>query len=131
MAEFEDFIEHFSVVPDPRVERTKKHNLIDILLIAVCTVICGGEGFTDMEDFAIAKEDWLRKYLELPGGIPSHDTFRRVFSIMDPDAFLACFVAWSQSLHEATKGEVIAPRLNRGRSATVSIPRAASLRCIL
>jgi predicted transposase YbfD/YdcC len=102
------FIEHFSILPDFRVDRTKKHNLIDILFIAVCTVICGGEGFTDMEDFATAKEDWLRKYLELPGGIPSHDTFRRVFSIMDADIFQDCFVAWSQALHEFTKGEVIA-----------------------
>jgi predicted transposase YbfD/YdcC len=71
-------------------------------------MICGGEGFTDMEDFATAKEDWLRKYLELPGGIPSHDTFRRVFSILDPEAFVACFVHWSEALHKSTKGEVIA-----------------------
>jgi predicted transposase YbfD/YdcC len=105
---FGGFIEHFSILPDFRVDRTKKHNLIDILFIAVCTVICGGEGFTDMEDFATAKEEWLRKYLELPGGIPSHDTFRRVFSILDPDIFLACFVEWSRALHEATRGEVIA-----------------------
>lgn len=105
---FEGFIEHFSVLPDPRVDRTKKHSLIDVLFIGVCTVICGGEGFTDMEDFAIAKEDWLRKYLDLPGGIPSHDTFRRVFSVMDTEAFSACFVTWSQALHESTKGEVIA-----------------------
>ena len=90
---FGDFItggdKHFSILPDFRVDRTKKHNLIGILFIGVCTMICGGEGFTDMEDFAIAKEDWLRKYLELPGGIPSHDTFGRVFSIMDPDAIVA------------------------------------------
>lgn len=108
MAEFGEFIEHFSILPDSRVDRTKKHNLIDILFIGVCTMICGGEGFTDMEDFAETKEEWLRKYIELPGGIPSHDTFRRVFSTMDPDAFLACFMAWSESLHTATKGEVIA-----------------------
>lgn len=105
---FEGFIEHFRVLPDFRVDRTKKHNLIDILFIGVCTMVCNGEGFTDMEDFAIAKEDWLRQYLELPGGIPSHDTFRRVFSILDPGVFVACFVAWSQALHEATNGEVIA-----------------------
>ena len=84
---FGDFIERFSILPDFRVDRIKKHNLIDILFIGVCTVICGGEGFTDMEDFATAKEEWLRKYLELPGGIPSHDTFRRVFSILDSDVF--------------------------------------------
>lgn len=108
MADFGEFIEHFSILPDLRVDRTKKHNLIDILFIGVCTMICGGEGFTDMEDFAETKEEWLRKHIELPGGIPSHDTFRRVFSTMDPDAFLACFMAWSESLHTATKGEVIA-----------------------
>lgn len=108
MAEFGEFIKHFSILPDPRIDRTKKHNLIDILFIAVCTMICGGEGFTDMEDFAETREEWLRKYLELPGGVPSHDTFRRVFSVIDPDAFQECFVRWSQSLHEATKGEVIA-----------------------
>jgi len=108
VAEFGEFIKYFSILPDFRVDRTKKHNLTDILFIAVCTMICGGEGFTDMEDFAEAREEWLRKYLELPGGIPSHDTFRRVFSLMDPHAFLACFMAWSQSLHKATRGEVIA-----------------------
>ena len=108
MGEVGGFIEHFSILPDFRVDRTKKHNLIDILFIGVCTVICGGEGFTDTEDFAITKEDWLRKYLELPGGIPSHDTFRRVFSVMDPGVFLVCFAKWSESLHQATKGEVIA-----------------------
>jgi len=101
-------VEHFGVLPDPRMDRTKKHNLIDILFSAVCSVICGAEGFTDMQDFATAKEAWLRQYLELPGGIPSHDTFRRVFSILDPVALGECFVRWSQSLHEATKGEVIA-----------------------
>lgn len=108
MNEFGGFLEHFSILPHPRIDRTKKHNLTDILFIAVCTVICRGEGFTDMEDFATDREDWLRKYIELPGGIPSHDTFRRVFSVIDPDAFQACFMRWSESLHDATKGEVIA-----------------------
>jgi len=108
MTEFEGLIEHFSILPDFRVDRTKKHNLTDILFIAVCTMICGGEGFTDMEDFAETKEDWLRQYLELPGGIPSHDTFRRIFSILDPEEFMACFMRWTESLHAATKGEVIA-----------------------
>jgi predicted transposase YbfD/YdcC len=103
-----DFFVHFSVLPDPRTDRTKKHLLIDILFIAVCTMICGGEGFTDMEEFGEAKEEWLRKYLELPHGIPSHDTFRRLFSILDPHAFGECFTMWSQALHEATNGEVIA-----------------------
>jgi len=108
MADFGEFVEHFSVIPDPRVDRTKKHILIDILFMGVCTVLCGGEGFTDMQDFSTMREEWLRKYLELPWGIPSHDTFRRVFSILDPSALTQCFMAWSEALHEATGGEVIA-----------------------
>jgi predicted transposase YbfD/YdcC len=90
------------------MERTKKHRLIDILFIAVCTIICGGEGFVDMELFGRSKEAWLRRYLELPHGIPSHDTFRRVFLLLDPQAFGECLLRWTAALHEATQGEVIA-----------------------
>ena len=108
MADTTDFIAYFSIIPDPRVERTKKHKLIDILFIAVCTIICGGEDFTDMELFGEAKQEWLRTLLELPHGIPSHDTFGRVFSLIDPQAFGECFLRWGAALHEATRGEVIA-----------------------
>lgn len=108
MADTTDFIAHFSILPDPRVERTKRHRLIDILFIAVCTIICGGEDFTDMELFGKAKEAWLRKFLKLPYGIPSHDTFGRVFAKVDPQAFGKCFLGWATTLHEATQGEVIA-----------------------
>lgn len=103
-----DFFVHFSVLPDPRVARTRKHNLVDILFIAICTIICGGEGFNDMELFGIAKEDWLRKFLELPYGIPSHDTFRAVISRIDPHCFAECFTNWTAAIHDLTKGEVIA-----------------------
>ena len=108
MPETSDFFAHFSILPDPRVERTKKHRLVDILFIAVCTIICGGESFTDMEMFGEAKEQWLRTFLELPHGIPSHDTFGRVFSLLDPELFGECLLHWSAALHEATRGEVIA-----------------------
>lgn len=108
MADTTDFVAHFSILPDPRVDRSKKHRLIDILFIAVCTIICGGETFTDMELFGEAKAEWLRTLLELPHGIPSHDTFGRVFSRLDPQAFGECFLRWSAALHEGTKGEVIA-----------------------
>jgi predicted transposase YbfD/YdcC len=108
MADSPDFVAHFSVLPDPRVDRTKKHLLTDILFIAVCTLICGGEGFTDMEVFGEAKAEWLRGLLELPHGIPSHDTFRRVFCALDPEAFGACFRRWSEALHAATEGGVLA-----------------------
>ena len=108
MADSPEFLAHFSALPDPRMDRSKRHRLLDILFIGVCTMICGGEGFTDMHLFAVAKEAWLRGFLELPGGIPSHDTFRRVFSLIDPEAFGGCFLAWTAALHEATGGEVIA-----------------------
>ena len=108
MSDPTDFHAHFAVLSDPRVARTRKHLLSDILFIAICTVACDGEGFTDMEVFGRAKQEWLRKYLELPGGIPSHDTFGRVFSIIDPEAFTECFVNWTQAIHVATAGEVVA-----------------------
>ncbi len=101
MSESSDFFVHFSVMSDPRVDRTKKHLLIDILFIGVCSVICTGEGFEAMEDFGEARESWLRGLLELPNGIPSHDTFRRVFSILDPVEFSKCLTRWSAALHEA------------------------------
>ena len=90
------------------MDRTKRHKLIDILFIGVCTLICGGEGFTDMADFGVSRKKWLGELLELPNGIPSHDTFRRVFTILDPQSLLECFMDWSESLHVATGGEVIA-----------------------
>ena len=71
-------IEHFEKLPDPRVNRTKDHDLIDVLIIAICALLCAGESFNDMEDFGKAKEDWFRTFLGLRNGIPSHDTFNRV-----------------------------------------------------
>lgn len=108
MCETGDFFTHFSVLPDPRVDRTKRHLLIDILFIAICTIICGGEGFTDMEAFGVAKKEWLEKFLLLPHGIPSHDTFRTVISRIDPGELAECFTSWTAAIHELTGGEVIA-----------------------
>lgn len=81
---------HFSVLIDPRVDRTRQHKLVDILVIAVCAAMCGAEHFTEMEAFGKAKEGWFRTFLELPNGIPSHDTFGRVLSLLDPAQFQAC-----------------------------------------
>jgi predicted transposase YbfD/YdcC len=88
----------FADLPDPRVERTRWHSLTDILVIALCAVLCGADGFNDIEEWAHAKEDWLRERLALPNGIPSHDTFNRVFSRLDPEAFTACFLRWVEAL---------------------------------
>lgn len=101
-------IEHFQDLPDPRVERTKDHDLIDLLVIAICTLLCAGESFNDMEDFGHAKEDWFKTFLTLRNGIPSHDTFNRLFAALDPQAFLDCFLRWTQSLRAAVKQEIVA-----------------------
>lgn len=95
-------------IEDPRIERTRDHKLIDILVIGVCCLICGGEGFTDMETFGKAQREWLSSFLELPNGIPSHDTFNRVFSAIKPEAFMDCFMQWTQSLRSTLGGEIVA-----------------------
>ena len=87
-------IECFRVLPDLRVERTQRHRLIDVVVIGFCATLAGGEGFTDMEGFGKAKEAWFRTFLELPNGIPTHDTFNRIFQALDPRAFLDCFMNW-------------------------------------
>lgn len=101
-------LEHFDALEDPRWDRHKLHKFNDLLFIAICSAICGADGWTDMEEFAIAKEEWLRQYLELPHGPPSDDTFRRVLSRIDPEAFEACFAAWIASVTEHFVGEQIA-----------------------
>src|SRR5882672_4217328 len=101
-------IEHFKDLPDPRVNRTKDHDLIDLLVIAIGTLLCAGESFNDMEDFGYAKQDWFKTFLTLRNGIPSHDTFNRVFAALDPKAFLDCFLRWTQSLRQAVAQEIVA-----------------------
>jgi hypothetical protein len=94
-------VAHLARVPDPRVNRNKDHELVDILVIAVCALLCAAETFNDMEDFGKAKRDWFQTFLKLRGGIPSHDTFNRVFAALKPEHFLECFLSWTQSVREA------------------------------
>jgi predicted transposase YbfD/YdcC len=101
-------IESFENIEDPRVNRTRDHKLIDILVIGLCAMITVGENFTDMETFGKAKYEWLKAFLELPNGIPSHDTFNRVFSAINPDHFLECFVRWVKGLCSSLQDEVVA-----------------------
>src|SRR3954447_8006117 len=91
-------VDAFADLPDPRVERCKKHRLSDILVIAVCAVVCGADSFEEIERFGEAKEAWLKGFLDLPNGIPSHDTFNRVFAALDRRAFAACFSRWAAGL---------------------------------
>jgi len=101
-------IAHFRNIPDPRVEGRCDHNLIDIIVIAVCAVIAGAETWVDVENFGIAKHDWLASFLDLPNGIPSHDTFGRFFAVLDAAAFQKAFVRWVEEVFRITKGQVIA-----------------------
>ena len=101
-------IDYLKDVPDPRVKRTREHKLIDILVIGVCCLISGGEGFNDMEIFGKSKYDWFKQFLDLTNGIPSHDTFNRVFSAIDPKAFIECFISWTDVLRSQISKEVVA-----------------------
>jgi predicted transposase YbfD/YdcC len=99
--------EHFSKVNDPRKDRTKDHKLIDIIVISICAVICGAEGWVDVELFGKSKLHWLKTFLELPNGIPSHDTFGRVFSMIDAQQFQRAFYEWVLAVNEIVQGQII------------------------
>ncbi len=94
------FLDHFTALADPRIDRSKKHLLGDILVIALAAVLGGADSWPDIEEFGHAKEDWFRRFLALANGIPSHDTFRRVFAALDPTQFATCFGGWMASLCE-------------------------------
>lgn len=101
-------IEHFSALEDPRCPGKVEHPLLDILVIAVCAVVAGAESWEDVSLYGRCKEAFFRQFLALPNGIPSHDTFRRVFMLIDPEAFEMCFLAWVRSFAERREREVIA-----------------------
>ncbi len=100
--------EHFSALEDPRVERTKLHPLLSIVAIAICAVICGAESWDDIEEFGEVKAAWLATFLDLPHGIPSHDTFNRVFAALDPLQFRTCFQGWMRAVAGVMPAQVIA-----------------------
>lgn len=101
-------IDAFAGLPDPRMDRTKRHSLPDILVLTLCGALCGVDNWVELEHFCRAKLKWFRTFLELPNGIPSHDTFGRVFSLLDPDGFRRCFVRWVESLQLVEMGDVVA-----------------------
>ncbi len=80
----------FEDLPDPRADRGKQHVLLGMIVMALCAAICGAEGWTDVERFAKAKHEWFRKFLRLENGVPSHDTFGRVFGLLDTEQFYTC-----------------------------------------
>ncbi len=104
-------------VPDPRRERTRLHQLVDILVIAVCATICAAETWEEIAEFGGAKESWFKKFLALPNGIPSHDTFRRVFLRINPKKFQEAFLGWVRSAAQLTQGEIISIDGKQARGA--------------
>jgi predicted transposase YbfD/YdcC len=100
--------ECFQNLDDPRVVDLVRHKLLDIVAMTICAVICGADGWTDVATFGEAKESWLRSFLELPNGIPSHDTIGDVFARLDPDQFRACFMDWVRMVFDLTEGQVVA-----------------------
>jgi predicted transposase YbfD/YdcC len=102
-----NILSYFSEMKDPRVERTKLHKLEDIIFIAIASVLSGVQSWNEMEMYGNIKMSWLETFLELPNGIPTHDTFNRFFSALDPDEFENCFLSWISSICSRTKGEVV------------------------
>ena len=102
------FLRYFAELPDPRVDRTKKHTLSDILGVTLCAVICGADSFEEIERFGDAREDWLKQFFPLENGIPSHDTFNRVLAALDRKVFAACFGRWMTDLCTVTGLKTIA-----------------------
>lgn len=99
---------YFSELEDPRIEKNKDHPLINIVIIAILGAVCGADGFTEIERYGLAKEAWLRSFLDLKHGIPSHDTFGRVFRWLDEGAFQEAFIEWTQSLWQMSEGQIVA-----------------------
>lgn len=108
-----ELLEQFKELEDPRIERCKKHLLLDIVVIAICAVIAGAENFVEIATFGRAKREWLQKFLLLPAGIPSHDTFNRVFSHLSPSSWQRCFMNWAKC--------VVVPELEEGEDYQVCI----------
>lgn len=97
-------------MPDPRLDRKKLHQLGDILAIAILAVVCGAESWVEIEEFELARYEWLEQILELPNGIPSHDTFNRVFSLIDPLEFEKLFVKWVEAISGKLSGQIAIDR---------------------
>lgn len=101
-------LEHFSLLEDPRIERKKLHCLTDILVLSICAVSSGAEGWQGIVDFGHEKLDWLRRFVPLKNGVPSHDCIAYVFARISPEGFRSCFMAWAEGVREKTNGEVVA-----------------------
>lgn len=101
-------LEHFKNLEDPRAKHLVEHRLLDIIALSICAVVCGADSWVDIENYGRAKEEWLRGFLALPNGIPSHDTIARLFAALNPKGLQECFLGWVQAIGQLSQGEVIA-----------------------
>src|SRR3954470_21779063 len=102
------WLDHFAAPSDPRVERGQGHPLLSIVGVALCAILGGADGWVAVERFGKAKADWFRRFLDLPNGIPSHDTFGRVLSLLDTEEWMASVQDWLSSLHVCLKDQGVA-----------------------
>ena len=100
--------DRFASLQDPRTGRAKRHEFMDVIVIAICAVICGSDSWVDVEIFGKSKKAWLSRLLKLANGIPSHDTFGRIFAMLDPVQFESCFTEWIEAVNEVMEGQVVA-----------------------
>src|SRR5262245_51583824 len=126
------FYEHFATLTDPRCPYApnSRHLLMDILVIAVCDVIGGAEGWEDIEEYGTSQAEWFADLLELPHGIPSHDTFRRVLSRLDPEELTQCFISWTQALSAASGGDIVSIDGKTLRHAFDQAPATAAIHMV-
>ena len=122
-----NLIDYFEIIPDPRVNRTLEHPLPNVLFIALCAVLCGAEHWTHIEEYGKANKKWLRQILHMPNGIPSHDTFGRVFALLDPDALEQALSAFVRDFAGESAGKHIAMD---GKTLRRSFDRAAEKNAI-
>lgn len=108
-------LKQFENLEDPRTEYLIEHRLLDIVGITICAVICGADSWVEIEEYGISKSEWLRGFLELPNGIPSHDTISRLFAQLDPEKLQSCFLSWIKTIAQLTSGEIIAIDGKTGR----------------
>jgi len=101
-------LKHFSSLEDPRVSYLVEHRLLDIMALTICAVICGADSWVEIEAYGYSQADWLKSFLALPHGIPSHDTISRLFAMLDPAQLPSCFGSWVKSIAELSDGEVVA-----------------------
>lgn len=120
-----NLIDFLEAIEDPRIDRTKRHDLIDVLVIAICGAICGAKNWVEIEDFGNAKLGWFSDFLNLKYGIPSHDTFRRVFILLDPQQFRMAFINWVQSITKdvdlkqiCVDGKTLRQSFEKGKSSS-------------